>query len=158
MATRGIVYVVFLLPIISSIVFGTLVLNGILIEEPDRKLNMWQFSSSSSFVLSGDAEIIGLEKEYSISQPVEITVQINDLIFDCGDLYITIYDVKSSPKEAVTQEGYFQQCFTTNNSILPVNDEFSEVVTVPGNYEIVIQMIDKNGQNNISSSAKFTVR
>lgn len=156
MATRGIVYVVFLLPIISSIIFGSLVLNGILIEEPNRELNMWQFGSG--FVSSGGAEIIGLEKEYSTSEPVEIEVKINDSIFDCGDLYITIYDVKSSPKEAVTQGGFFQQCFTTNNSILPINDEFSEVVKVPGNYEIVIQMIDKNGKNNISSSAKFTVR
>ena len=156
MATRGIVYVVFLLPIISSIVFGSLVLNGILIEEPERKLNMWQFGSG--FASSSDIEIIGLEKEYSTSQPVEITVQINNSIFDCGDLYITIFDKKSSSKEAVTQGGFFQQCFTTNNSILPVNDEFSEVVKVPGNYEIVIQMIDKNGENNISSSAKFTVK
>lgn len=156
MATRGIVYVVFLLPIITSIVFGTLVLNGILIEEPERELNMWQFGSS--FASSSDVEFIGLEKEYSTSQPVEIGVKINDSIFDCGDLYITIYDVNSSPKQAVTQGGFFQQCFTTNNSILPANDEFSEVVKVPGNYEIVIQMIDKNGINNISSSAKFTVK
>lgn len=156
MATRGIVYVVFLLPIISSIVFGSLVLNGILIEDPERKLNMWQFGSS--FASSNDIEIIGLEKEYSTSQPVEIGVKINDSIFDCGDLYITIFDKKTSPKEAITQGGFFQQCFTTNNSILPVNDEFSEVVKVPGKYEIVIQMIDKNGKNNISSSAKFTVR
>jgi hypothetical protein len=154
-ATR-IVYVIFLLPVISSIIFGSLVLNGILIDKPERELNMWQVGSS--FALSSDVELIGLEKQYTTSQPIEIEVKINDSIFDCGDLYITIYDVNLSPKQAVTQGGFFQQCFTTNNSILPVNDEFSEVVKVPGNYEIVIQMIDKNGKNNISSSAKFTVK
>lgn len=156
MATRGVVYVIFLLPIISSIVFGSLVLNGILIEEPGRELNMWQFNSG--FASSHDVEILGLEKQYSTSQPVEIEVKINDLIFECGDLYITIYDISSSPKQAVTQGGFFQQCFATNNSILPINDEFSEIVKVPGNYEIVIQMIDKNGKNNISNSAKFTIK
>ena len=39
-----------------------------------------------------------------------------------------------------------------------MRDEFSEIVDGPGNYEIVIQMVDKNGKNNISTSAKFTVK
>lgn len=124
-------------------------------EKPERELNMWQFGSSFA---SSNVEFMELKKVYSTSQPVEIEVKINDSMFDCGDLYITIYDVDSSPKQAVTQGGFFHQCFEANDSILPVNDEFSEVVKVPGNYEIVIQMIDKNGKNNISSSAKFIVQ
>ena len=156
MAARGIVYVIFLLPIIASIVFGSLVLNGILKEEPGRELNMWQFNSN--IVSSHDVKILGLEKQYSMSTPVEIQVTINDSIFDCGDLYITIYDLNLSPKQVVTQSGFFDQCFNKNNSILPVDDEFSEMVDAQGNYEIVIQMVDKNGKNNISSSAKFTVK
>ncbi len=156
MAIRGIVYVVFLLPIISSIVFGTLVLNGILIEKPERELNMWQFDSN--FVSGHDVEILGLEKQYSTSEPVEIQVLIDDSLFDCGDLYITIYDVSSFSKQVVTQSGFFDQCFEKNNLSLPVGDEFSEIVVDPGNYEIVIQMVDENGKNNISTSAKFTVK
>jgi hypothetical protein len=155
-AVRGIVYVVFVLPIISSIIFGALVLNGILIEEPDRKLNMWQFDST--FVLTHDVEILGLEKQYSRSDPVEIQVTIDDSLFDCGDLYITIYDVSSLSKQVVTQSGFFEQCFAKNNSVLPIGDEFSEIVDKSGNYEIVVQMLDKNGKNSISSSAKFAVK
>ena len=45
-----------------------------------------------------------------------------------------------------------------NNLSLPVGDEFSELVIDPGNYEIIIQMVDENGRNNISTSAKFTVK
>lgn len=156
MAVRRIVYVVFLLPILSSIVFGSLVLNGILIEEPERELNMWQFGSNLDS--SQDIQILGLEKQYSTSTPVEINVIIDDLSFDCGDIYITIYDISSSSKEVVTQSGFFEQCFTKNNSMLPVGDDFSEVVDRPGNYEILIQMVDNNGKNSISSSAKFTVK
>ncbi len=155
MATRAIVYVVFLLPIISSIIFGSLVLNGILIEKPERELNMWRFDSD--FVSGHDVEILGLEKQYSTSEPIEIQVLIGDSLFDCGDLYITIYDVSSFAKQVVTQSGFFEQCFEKNNLSLPMGDEFSVVVD-PGNYEIVIQMVDENGRNNISTSAKFTVK
>ena len=156
MAARGIVYVVFLLPIISSIIFGTIVLNGILIEKPERELNMWQFDSD--FVSTHDIEIIGLEKQYSTSDPVEIQVSIDDSVFDCGDLYITLYDVSSFSKQVVTQSGFFDQCFEKNNSVLPIDDEFSEIIDKSGNYEIIIQMVDEVGKNTVSKSAKFTVK
>lgn len=156
MAVRGIVYVVFLLPIISSIVFGALVLNGILIEEPDRELNMWRFDST--FASSHDVEILGLEKQYSSSNPVEIQVTIGDSLFDCGDLYITIYDINSLSKQVVTQSGFFNQCFAKNNLVLPIGDKFSEIIDKSGNYEIIVQMVDKDGKKSVSSSAKFTVK
>ena len=156
MAVRGIVYVVFVLPIASSIIFGALVLNGILIEEPDRELNMWQFDST--FVSTPDVEILGLEKQYSTSDHVEIQVAIDDPLFDCGDIYITIYDISSSSKQVVTQSGFFDQCFAKNNSVLPIGDEFSETVDKSGNYEIIVQMVDENGKNSVSSSAKFNVK
>jgi len=155
-AVRGIVYVVFVLPIASSIIFGALVLNGILIEEPDRELNMWQFDST--FVSTPNVEILGLEKQYSTSDHVEIQVAIDDPLFDCGDIYITIYDISSSSKQVVTQSGFFDQCFAKNNSVLPIGDEFSEIVDKSGNYEIIVQMVDENGKNSVSSSAKFNVK
>ncbi len=159
MAARGIFYVVFILPIISTIIIGAFVLNGILIEEPDRELNMWRFDSSfeSPFVSTSDVEIIGLEKQYSTSNPVEVQVAISDSSFDCGDLYITIYDVSSFSKEVVTQGGFFDQCFAKTNSVLPIGDEFSELVKKSGNYEIIVQMVDESGKNSLSGSAKFTV-
>lgn len=156
MVARGIVFAVFILPIISSIIFGAFVLNGILIEKPERELNMWQFDSN--FVSTHDIEILGLEKQYSASDPVEIQVSIDDSLFDCGDLYITIYDVSSSSKQVVTQSGFFDQCFAKNNSVLPIGDEFSEIVDKSGNYEIIIQMVDDAGKNSVSKSAKFTVK
>ncbi len=156
MVARGIVFAVFLLPIISSIIFGAFVLNGILIEKPERELNMWQFDSD--FVSTHDIEILGLEKQYSASDPVEIQVSIDDSLFDCGDLYITLYDVSSFSKQVVTQSGFFDQCFAKNNSVLPIGDEFSEIVDKSGNYEIIIQMVDDAGKNSVSKSAKFTVK
>ena len=156
MVARGIVFAVFILPITSSIIFGAFVLNGILIEKPERELNMWQFDSN--FVSTHDIEILGLEKQYSASDPVEIQVSIDDSLFDCGDLYITIYDVSSSSKQVVTQSGFFDQCFAKNNSVLPIGDEFSEIVDKSGNYEIIIQMVDDAGKNSFSKSAKFTVK
>lgn len=156
MVARGIVFAVFILPITSSIIFGAFVLNGILIEKPERELNMWQFDSN--FVSTHDIEILGLEKQYSASDPVEIQVSIDDSLFDCGDLYITIYDVSSSSKQVVTQSGFFDQCFAKNNSVLPIGDEFSEIVDKSGNYEIIIQMVDDAGKNSVSKSAKFTVK
>lgn len=156
MAARGTVYVVFLLPIAFSIIFGAFVLNGILIEEPDRELNMWRFDST--FVSTKDVEILGLEKQYSVSEPVKVQVSIENSSFDCGDLYITIYDVSSFSKEVVTQSGFFDQCFAKNNSVLPIGDEFSEKIDKSGNYEITAQMVDENGKNSVSGSAKFTVK
>ncbi len=156
MVARGIVFAVFILPITSSIIFGAFVLNGILIEKPERELNMWQFDSD--FVSTHEIEILGLEKQYSASDPVEIQVSIDDSLFDCGDLYITIYDVSSSSKQVVTQSGFFDQCFAKNNSVLPIGDEFSEIVDKSGNYEIIIQMVDDAGKNSVSKSAKFTVK
>lgn len=156
MAVRGIFYVVFILPVISTIIIGGFVLNGILIEEPHRELNMWRFDSA--FVSTHDVEIIGLEKQYSTSTPVEVLVAINDSSFDCGDLYITIYDVSSFSKEVVTQGGFFDQCFAKTNSVLPIGDEFSEIVDKSGNYEIIVQMVDENGKNSVSGSAKFSVK
>jgi len=148
---------VFIIPIIFSFVFGSAVLADVL-QEPDRELNMWQISSSgSSFSTSKSIKIIGLDTQYSISTPVEIQVQVDNATFDCGDMYITIYDVSSSAKQVFTQSGYFDQCYETKNLMLPVDDEFSQVIDTPGNYEILVEMNDKSQKDTISVKAKFSV-
>ena len=154
-ATRGAVYVVFFIPVILSLVFGSFVMAEVL-KEPGRELVMWQFDTSRHPVSSDVVKIIGLQKQYSTTSSLNIQVTISDRVFDCGDLYLTIREKHSG--KVITQSGFFGQCFDRNNSILPVDDEFSEVISKPGNYEIVVEMIDKHHKQKVSSSTQFSVK
>jgi len=157
MAVQKIALLVFLFPVVISIAFGTLVLSDVL-GQPDRHLNMLQFVKTSP-VQEGNKDIViqNLLNSYSTSMPVSITVSVNNTKFDCGDLYITIYNLDSSPNQVTAQNGYFSQCFVENNSSLPIDDAFSQIIGNPGNYEIVAEMKDKNYQNTISATAHFKV-
>ena len=154
MATRK-VLVVFVLPAIFSLIFASAVMAEIL-QKPDRELNLWPVSSSEGFSNNYDSiEIIGLSKQYSTSEPIEIQVKINDSSFDCGDLYVTIYS--SEKNDVITQSGFFEQCFEQGSTILPVGDKFSKVIDTFGSYEIVAEMVSKKLMN-ISTSEVFTVK
>ena len=154
MATKKIL-VVFVLPAIFSLIFGSAVMADIL-QKPDRELNMLPISSSEGFSNNYDPiEIIGLSKQYSTSEPIEIQVKINDSSFDCGDLYVTIYS--SEKNDVITQSGFFEQCFEQGSTILPVGDEFSKVIDSSGTYEIVAEMVSKKLMN-ISTSEVFTIK
>jgi len=155
-ATSGIFYVVFILPITLSVIFGSLVMAEVL-KDPERELGILQSESSDLTVISTQLKILGLERVYSTNVEVNIQVSIDDPVFDCGDLYVTIYDISKTSKKVVTQSGFFHQCFDKNNSILPVDDEFSQTIESPGNYEIVIEMFDKQNKKATSTSAEFTV-
>jgi len=149
------VFVVFVLPVIFSLIFGSAVMADIL-QKPDRELNMWPISSSEGFSpYNAPIEIIGLSKQYSTSEPIEIQVKIDDSSFDCGDLYVTIFS--TGKNDVITQSGFFEQCFVQGSTILPVGDEFSKVIDTPGSYEIVVEMVSKK-LNNISTSEVFTVK
>jgi len=149
------VLVVFVLPIIFSLVFGSAVMAEIL-QKPDRELNLWPVSSSEGFSNNPNPiEIIGLSKQYSTSEPIEIQVKIGDSSFDCGDLYVTIYS--SGKNSVITQSGFLEQCFEQGDAILPVGDEFSKVIDTAGSYEIVAEMVSKK-LTNISTSEVFTVK
>ena len=149
------IFVVFVLPVIFSIVFGSVVLTDIL-QKPDRELNMWPMSSSEGLSAhTSPIEIIGLSKQYSTSQPVEIQVKIDDLSFNCGDLYVTIYS--SGKSDVITQGGFFEQCFEKGSKILPIGDEFSKIVDTPGSYKIVVEMVSKE-LKNISTRGTFTIK
>ncbi len=156
MATSGILFVVFILPITLSVIFGSLVMAEVL-KEPERELGILQSESSDLTVISTQLKILGLERVYSTNVEVNIQVSIVDPVFDCGDLYVTIYDISKTSKKVVTQSGFFHQCFDKNNLILPVDDEFSQTIESPGNYEIVIEMFDKQNKKATSTSAEFTV-
>lgn len=149
------VFVVFIFPVIFSLVFGSAVMADIL-QKPTRELNIWPMSSSegSSF-RNASIEIIGLSKQYSTSEPIEIQVKIDNSSFDCGDLYVTIYSARKN--DVITQSGFFEQCFENESKILPVDDEFSKIIDTPGSYKIVVEMISKKLMN-ISTSEIFTVK
>ena len=158
LAVQKIVFAVFLIPAVASIFFGGLVLGEVL-KKPDRELDMMPFDFSGKFVgSSGAMKIINLQEEYLKTDPIEVTISVSDPIFDCGDLYITIYDVSKIPKEVVTQSGFFGQCYAKNNQIMPIDDKFSETVTNPGQYELVSVINDKAYKSSLTSSERFTVK
>ena len=147
-------FVVFVLPVIFSIIFGSVVMADTL-QKPDRELNMWPMSSSeNSSSHNSDLKIIGLSNQYLVSEPIEIQVKVNDISFSCGDLYITIYT--SGKSDVVTQAGFFNQCIE-NGTLFPINDKFSKIITAPGSYQIVADIVS-NDLSNISTSGIFTVK
>ncbi|MDC0153945.1 hypothetical protein OAJ02_04340 [Nitrosopumilus sp.] len=147
------VIIVFVLPVIFSIIFGSAVMADTL-QKPDRELNMWPMTFSGNSSHDSDIEIIGLENQYSVSEPVQIQVKINDSSFSCGDLYITIYT--SGSGDVVTQGGFFNQC-VKNGNLLPNNDNFSKIVDSPGSYKIVADVVSTD-LSNISTSGTFTIK
>jgi len=147
------VIIVFVLPVIFSIIFGSAVMADTL-QKPDRELNMWPMTFSGNSSHDSDIEIIGLENQYSVSKPVQIQVKINDSSFSCGDLYITIYASGSS--DVVTQGGFFNQC-VKNGNLLPNNDNFSKIIDSPGSYKIVADIVSTD-LSNISTSGIFTIK
>jgi hypothetical protein len=153
MATKKVI-VVFVLPLIFSLIFGSAVMADIL-QKPDRELNMWPMSSlEGSTSYGATIEIIGLLKQYSTSEPIEIQVKIDDSSFNCGDLYVTIYSIEKN--DVINQSGFFEQCFEKGSKILPVGDVFSKVIDIPGSYKIVVEMVSKKLMN-ISTSGSFTI-
>ena len=159
MAVKKIAYLVFVFPVIISIILGGYVLSDVL-GQPDRQLNMWQFKFNTQPVQEGDKSIriLNLLNSYNTSTPLNLTIRINDTAFDCGDLYITIYDLNISPNQVVAQNAYFSQCFAENNSSLPINDVFSHLVVKPDSYEVMAEMKDKTNQNSIKVTANFRVQ
>ena len=146
--------VVFVLPVIFSIIFGSAVMADIL-QKPDRELNMWPMSfSEGSSSHDSSMTIIGLSSQYLISEPIEVQIKVNDSSFSCGDLYITIYTLGKN--DTVTQGGFFNQC-VKNGNLFPINDTFSAVITIPGSYELVADLTS-DGLSNISVTGTFTIK
>jgi len=146
--------VVFVLPVIFSIIFGSAVMVDIL-QKPDRELNMWPMSfSEGSSSHDSSMTIIGLSSQYLISEPIEVQVKVNDSSFSCGDLYITIYILGKS--DIVTQSGFFNQC-VKNGNLFPINDKFSEIIIIPGYYELVADLASDD-LSNISVTGTFTIK
>ena len=146
-------FVVFILPVIFSIIVGSVVMADTL-QKPDRELKIWPVHHSEASHGSS-IQIIGLTSQYSLSESVEIKVKVSDSSFNCGDLYITIYNFEKS--NVITQGAFFEQCFNSESTLLPIDDEFSKVINTPGSYHLVVDVISKD-LSNISTSGTFTVK
>ena len=144
----GVAYVVFLLPVVLSFIFGGVVLGDVL-QEPDRELQFYPSSTSHDTSM----QILGLESRHQIAEPVIIEVLVLDDDFDCGDLYITVRDDSGI---VLTQRGFFDQCLGEEN-LLPVDDKFSEMIEIPGRYEIMVELFDRSGRDSLVASETFAV-
>ena len=127
-----------------------------ILQEPGRELNLLRVGSIGGNFHDDSLKIIGLEKQYSISEPIQIQVFVEEQSFSCGDIYITIYTF--GKENAVTQSGYFKQCFDESNQFLPIEEQFSEIIDIPGRYELVVDILDADQENSITTSGEFTVK
>jgi len=153
-------FIVYILPIILSISLGTFVMAEAL-NDPERELDMWQFDPTTSSTKQGthELDIIGLEKAYSVSEPIQFKIKINDSDFECGDLYITIYEMSNEgDDQVVTQNGYLKQCFLKYQQNLPLGEEYSEIITNSGMYKIVIEVFDQAYDDSLSYVGIITVK
>ena len=139
LASKGIA--IFIIPIVFSFVYGGAVL-GSALQGQDR-------TAHSSI------EILHLEGQYSSTDKITIQVSTQTPKFDCGDLYITIYDI-SGAKTAVKQGAFFDQCYG-DSGMLPLNEKFSEKLD-PGKYILEAQLFDKTGDSFQTTSQQFTVQ
>ena len=151
-------FVVYVLPIILSVGLGTLVMAEAL-NDSDRTLNMWQFDKigGASDTTSEAMKIIGLQSKYAVSETIELEIQIFDKAFNCGDLYITIYEISDSTKEVITQSGFLNQCYGSVNNYLPIDQEYSEILTEKGEYEILVEIYNTTYKQTNSLIANIIV-
>lgn len=160
MAVKKIAYLVFVFPVIASLIFGGYALADVL-GHTGRQINMWQFQFAPHVgQQDGNAQIrlLHLVSNYTVSTPLNFSVMVNNTSFDCGDLYLTIYNPSTSPKQVVVQHAYFTQCFAQTNAVMPIQDTFSPVIDTPGIYQIMAEMKDKTNQNSISVTAYIRVQ
>ena len=125
------------------------------LNDPERELDMWQFDASSSSTQQHmQLSVIGLDKTYSTSEKIEFEIKVKDSNFECGDLYITIFE----GEQVITQSGFMKQCFMQQNQNIPLDDKYSEIITEPGKYKIHIEIFDNNYNNSLSYVANITVK
>ena len=150
-------FVIYLLPIVLSVSLGTAVMAETL-NSSDRELNFLQFGGDG-YTTSSKSEInlVGFNNQITENSNLEFSIQFLNSDFNCGDLYITIYDVSTSEKQVLTQSGYLKQCFIQNNNKLPVGENYSELLSKSGTYEIYIEIFNQDYSKNISMTKTLLV-
>ena len=150
-------FIIYLLPIVLSVSLGTAVMAETL-SDSERELNFLQFGGEGYISSSKtDIQLIGFSSEIIQNSNLEFSITFSNSDFNCGDLYITIYDVSTSEKQVLTQSGYLKQCFIQNNNILPVGESYSELISKPGLYEIYVEIFDEKYSKNMSITQTLRV-
>ncbi len=101
--------------------------------------------------------ITGISDEYAAPVNVAAQVSVSDSAYDCGDLYITVFDVSVSPKKSIGQHAFFDQCYGTGGTI-PLDEAFSQKIDKPGQYLLVAQLFDKDGNKFLTAEKNITVK
>ncbi len=148
MALRGTAVAAFVIPIVLSFIFGGTVLSLALSNTPNSGM-VSQSSDSMS--------ITGIKDDYTAPDNIVAHVSVSDPTYDCGDLYMTVFDVSTSPKKSVGQHAFFDQCYGTSGTI-PLNEEFSQKIEKPGQYSLVAQLFDKDGNKFLTTEKHLTVK
>jgi hypothetical protein len=92
----------------------------------------------------------------SYENSIKVIVSPTTSVFDCGDLYITVFDIADDKKTAIKQGVFFEQCYG-NSGTLPLDDKFSEKLD-SGTYLIMAQLFDKDGDKLMTVSQNFVVQ
>lgn len=148
MTLRGTAVAAFVIPIVFSFIYGGAVLS--------MGLNGGQSGGDSVSQNADSMSIIGLKGDYAVNENISAQVSISDPAYECGDLYLTVYE-DSSGKKAVSQNAFFDQCYGTSGTI-PLGEEFSENIDKPGKYSLVAQLFDKDGNKFLTAETKITVK
>ena len=141
-------FIIYILPIVLSVSLGTAVMAETL-NSADRELNFLQFGGEGYSSSKSEISLVGYSTEIVQNSNIEFGINFSNSDFNCGDLYITIYDVTTSEKQVLTQSGFLKQCFIQNNNKLPVGENFSELISKSGNYEIHIEIFDQKYSKSI---------
>ena len=151
-------FLIYILPLVLSVSLGTAVMAETL-SSSDRELNFLQFGGDgyTSNSKSG-ISLVGFNDEIMQNTNLEFNINFLNSDFNCGDLYITIYDVSTPEKQVLTQSGYLKQCFVQNNNILPVGENYSESIFKSGTYEIYIEIFNEQYSKNISMTKTLRVK
>ena len=129
------------------------------LSNPERELNFLQFDGDGYTSNSKSAiNLIGFNNEIAQNSNLEFTIKFSNSDFNCGDLYITIYDLSTSEKQVLTQSGYLKQCFIQNNNIMPIGESYSELITKPGTYEIHVEIFNQKYTDSVSMSGTLRVK
>ena len=150
MTLRGTAIAAFVIPIVFSFIYGGSVLS---LASNDQSRNSWVLSESRSDSIA----LIDLKDDYTAPDSLSAQVSVSDPAYDCGDLYLTVYDISSFEKKPVSQNTFFDQCYGTSGKI-PLNEEFSEKIDKPGKYLLVAQLFDKDGVKFLTAERQFTVK
>ena len=124
----------------------------------DRELNFLQFGGEVYTRDTGEISFDGFNSEITQNSNLEFGLKVTNSDYNCGDLYITIYDISTSEKQIFTQSGYLKQCFIQNNNILPVGESYSELISKPGTYEIHIEIFNDKYSDSISVTKTLLVK